>query len=864
MPTDHSLRYLRRYSVDPDDDLDMDAEAQIAPGKRVRTQDIRRAPSLKSTAAAVQAKAAQGPAVTDSTPAHTAQWFDVAVRPDLHASPVQRKESDTSSPRSSSSAAAGSPLPDAVQAKMDHAFDTDFSAVRIHEGGQAQALGALAFTQGSDIHFAPGQYAPDSQSGQELLGHELTHVVQQSQGRVRQTTAQAKGLPVNIDRELEREADELGARAARGERVMSGGGAAPTAAAAASPVQAKFPEGKEWLQVLSSSPALASDPAAWVPMLRDMAKDEGAFHISADETHVTINDKQLTPKELHAAATAGQLTKRLRQLGGGGQEVEPSSKGEESIVSTDTAVVASTSEEKTPPSLPTIDHPGVEVHNHFSGVLTAKEFLGVLGIASVDEQAAFLIEFWGKVRGKSNYRKLYQACDVVPVPQQQTQVAIPEGKSAAIATMVQPIIATYYPAAAGKSLVDQCQAILGNPGAITEKKERAIIGKLNKGAHAVVQRITTESIDSAAKAKNIQLAISAILEASTYVPFKDAYDNRGNLLKKYGGQQEAFVRATLTKLQSEGVEYGELQGTPLPNPEGFQKILAEFPGLDVRFLSLIPSETLGEDSGGVGAQATPESIQGLVADAGVVGVDFAGAEATFTPEGMNFFQRVYALLAKRAEEKGNVFVVRPHVGEGFPDRDPKSDEVSEGSKHKEAANNNIELLLQRLKAIQTSSGLSRHIVVRFGHATHANLDQLNRARALGVIVEANLGSNTQTHSVSSEEERDQVLLRFLYAGVQTILNTDGGGVMATTLDDEYRTALTIIDSFKNHVMPLHATPETRLWFSEVPKMVDVEADKESGITHQVLPEEERGRFSLDALKKAAKDYKEQVVPHLPR
>jgi hypothetical protein len=97
---------------------------------------------------------------------------------------------------------------------MEGAFGTDFSGVRIHEGPRAAALGALAYTQGPDIHFAPGQYQPHTQRGQEILGHELTHVVQQAQGRVR-ATRQVKGTGVNDDVGLEREADERGLQAAR-------------------------------------------------------------------------------------------------------------------------------------------------------------------------------------------------------------------------------------------------------------------------------------------------------------------------------------------------------------------------------------------------------------------------------------------------------------------------------------------------------------------------------------------------------------------------------------------------------------------------------------------------------------------------
>lgn len=108
----------------------------------------------------------------------------------------------------------GQPMPAQLRSHMEHALSADFSAVRIHQGPQAQALGALAYTKGTDIHFAPGQYQPDTRPGKALLGHELTHVVQQAQGRVA-ATAQTKGIAINNDPSLEREADEMGARVAQ-------------------------------------------------------------------------------------------------------------------------------------------------------------------------------------------------------------------------------------------------------------------------------------------------------------------------------------------------------------------------------------------------------------------------------------------------------------------------------------------------------------------------------------------------------------------------------------------------------------------------------------------------------------------------
>lgn len=121
---------------------------------------------------------------------------------------------------SAAAGGAGERMPEAVQRKMERAFGHDFSAVRIHQDDRAKSVGALAFAQGTNLHFASGQYAPESKAGQAVLGHELAHVVQQSAGRVA-APAQALGggISVNEDPALEREADEMGDRAAEGRSI---------------------------------------------------------------------------------------------------------------------------------------------------------------------------------------------------------------------------------------------------------------------------------------------------------------------------------------------------------------------------------------------------------------------------------------------------------------------------------------------------------------------------------------------------------------------------------------------------------------------------------------------------------------------
>ena len=127
--------------------------------------------------------------------------------------PLQaRMAGRVSVPPAAARGSAGIPLQ--LRATMESAFQSDLSDVRVHpNSNKAAQIGALAFTRGSDIHFAPGLYRPHTRSGRELIGHELTHVVQQRQGRV-PATGRVGGLPVNENPKLEAEADSLGARAA--------------------------------------------------------------------------------------------------------------------------------------------------------------------------------------------------------------------------------------------------------------------------------------------------------------------------------------------------------------------------------------------------------------------------------------------------------------------------------------------------------------------------------------------------------------------------------------------------------------------------------------------------------------------------
>src|SRR5271157_6257447 len=109
-------------------------------------------------------------------------------------------------------------MPQTIQAKMESVFGTSFGDVRIHEGPEAASIGAFAFTQGSSIFFAPGQYNPNTPGGQRLLGQQLAHVVQQRSGRVRNPFG--AGMAVVHDPLLKAEAEMMGSRAAMAQTVQ--------------------------------------------------------------------------------------------------------------------------------------------------------------------------------------------------------------------------------------------------------------------------------------------------------------------------------------------------------------------------------------------------------------------------------------------------------------------------------------------------------------------------------------------------------------------------------------------------------------------------------------------------------------------
>lgn len=122
----------------------------------------------------------------------------------------------------------GQPMDSTTRAGAEQALGFDFGRVRIHAGSadadrSARAIGAQAYTVGSNIVFADGQYAPSTERGRDLLFHELAHVMQQRPWATTPAGPLQLGAPGSPH---EREADGLGSAAAAGAAMAPRTGAA--------------------------------------------------------------------------------------------------------------------------------------------------------------------------------------------------------------------------------------------------------------------------------------------------------------------------------------------------------------------------------------------------------------------------------------------------------------------------------------------------------------------------------------------------------------------------------------------------------------------------------------------------------------
>jgi outer membrane protein OmpA-like peptidoglycan-associated protein len=121
--------------------------------------------------------------------------------------------------------APSSPLDSMTRSFTESAFGQDFSSVRLHTGTQAadsaRSVNARAYTVGNHIVLGNSFSISSSHERRRLIAHELTHTIQQR--GVASAAPQAKGIRISEPGDqLEREADAVAGRVARGQKLEAG------------------------------------------------------------------------------------------------------------------------------------------------------------------------------------------------------------------------------------------------------------------------------------------------------------------------------------------------------------------------------------------------------------------------------------------------------------------------------------------------------------------------------------------------------------------------------------------------------------------------------------------------------------------
>lgn len=214
---------------------------------------------------------------------------------------IQAKQNSGQPAMAKSGPSGSTTLPASMHGPVAQQYGLDASSVNIHpESEQAPAMNALAFTQGNAIHFAPGQYSPETKSGKELIGHELTHVVQQQQGRVgTSNNKQAKSNLINDDAGLEKEADQQGSQFAN------------------AAVQKKEAEGAP-ISMLAPSQGKTVQRQTDQEQLDAIAPQQAIYEFAAHHLAYKAEGSALTAEEFDVLESAGYAPDRISWFGKSG------------------------------------------------------------------------------------------------------------------------------------------------------------------------------------------------------------------------------------------------------------------------------------------------------------------------------------------------------------------------------------------------------------------------------------------------------------------------------------------------------------------------------------------------------------------
>jgi len=213
----------------PNDQYEQEADRVADQVMAMPDSRLQRQPEAEEEEETVQAK----PLANQITPLLQRQ----EESPEDEEEPVQAKTTSGSAPEVTpeigsgiqSLRGGGRPLSRSERCFFEPRFGYDFSHVHVHTDSKAVAaaksVNAKAFTTGKDVVFGSAQYTPQTQEGQRLLAHELTHVVQaekhpKTRGVIRRKTPAERVMELLQSRKLKKTLPEAAEVATPGMKLI--------------------------------------------------------------------------------------------------------------------------------------------------------------------------------------------------------------------------------------------------------------------------------------------------------------------------------------------------------------------------------------------------------------------------------------------------------------------------------------------------------------------------------------------------------------------------------------------------------------------------------------------------------------------
>ena len=285
-----------------------------------------------------------------------------------------------------------------------------------------------------------------------------------------------------------------------------------------------------------------------------------------------------------------------------------------------------------------------------------------------------------------------------------------------------------------------------------------------------------------------RLKLSQITQ-ETFNKMEEIYDLRGPFTKNpelFGD----YLRELAKDYQRNGIKYTELSFSAfLSNPEymrQMEKVLPEIEaqtGVKIRFIA-----GLWRHSDPEWNQDETDRLMQLAKSPYIAGCDFMGQE---TNETTNFEDELRA-LARHCMEEDPMFSIRVHAGENpiFPDNVKSTLQIIHSEWRKACEEKGTNLPMPR---------------VRIGHGLYGVDDEtIQLAKEMGVIIEFNMSSNLALNNINGI--KDVPIKKYIDAGVDVVLGTDGHGLY-TTIGEQEAILATVAGLGPEDFAKIHATEQ---------------------------------------------------------